>query len=248
MTPGSRNFQQTRHKPTLAKLYLLAKEILDGEERVARQEIVDSAKEAGIFDNNFTKVFGDSSAFMGSESEVGLRRVGREQAQSHLQRSSMRRLRVRSMPPLSQTNDRTEEHRLVQVIKLVRRRERRGDISGGPSARNQRLLEAWAATGPLIDGHKAIQDRDTRDKALIALWAIKNATGGNNSEVGRVILSNFIRDAFDSTLSEWAIEGALKAADATLVMQIQRRGFRITPTGVDFVEKLVAPYLNAGQT
>lgn len=235
LKPGSKADATRR----FVHLYLLACSVLDGRDSVPREELVEVAKHASLYDGNFNKAFNPPDNISIEDRNVRLMRPGREAAEQFLSEVLDDKV-VGSWPPKSGSGSSVAKSKSgAQGDGAAHVSERSQRRQLGPSKALERMIASWNEMGPPIDGHAALQGKSMADKGLIGLWAIRLSTGDDAKMVGRETLANFILHAFEIQVSGGGLQKALEKVDDSRIIRGGGTKFRITSSGIKYVQQLV---------
>lgn len=100
-------------------------------------------------------------------------------------------------------------------------------------------VSKWKGLTWSVDGHKILKDKNTFDRGIFGLWAIRHVMGDTGKIVSRHNLSTFIFEAFEYKENERSLERALKSKNASgKVIHVEGTKFQIQPTGIDYAKQL----------
>jgi hypothetical protein len=101
------------------------------------------------------------------------------------------------------------------------------------------LITAWKNQGQQIDGHALLVDSSAEVMGLVGLWAIRQIAGEDRMVVSTNDLAAFIGKAFEHKVSGRGLQLALQKSKGN-AFNVEGTKFHITPTGIKFVEELIA--------
>jgi hypothetical protein len=221
----------------LTYLFLYAHKVR-GTDQVPRSDLTTVLEDNSVNDGNARYWISKSSALVTEGENIRLNNAGRR-----LAREALRDILAPTKTEQGWLPGETTSTRGSKGSAEGGEKKSKGGGSRKSTGRSKAVTDwvsKWKGLNWSVDGHKILKDKNTLDRAIFGLWAIRHVMGDAGKVVSRHNLSTFILEAFEYKVNERSLENALKSKNAAgKVIHVEGTKFQIQPTGIDYAKQMV---------